>query len=93
MWVRVTGRDADGYAGVLDNVPSVPTTIKVGDTLRFGPQHVISVAATAPPGFLPGFWPGTALDYRASASMMVVRGGRIATRGRSAGVMRRGDRG
>ena len=41
-------------------------------------------------GFLPGFWPGTVRDYRASASMMVVR---IATRGRSAGVMRRGGRG
>jgi hypothetical protein len=50
MWVRVTGRDADGYAGVLDNVPSVLTAIKLGDTVRFGPQHVIatSVAGTRP---------------------------------------------
>jgi hypothetical protein len=48
MWVSVTGRDPDGYTGVLTNVPSVITTIRQGDTIRFGPEHVIST---------PGGWP------------------------------------
>jgi hypothetical protein len=48
MWVGVTGRDADGYTGVLTNVPSVITTIRQGGTIRFGSEHVIST---------PGDWP------------------------------------
>ena len=42
MWVSVTGRDPDGYTGVLTNVPSVITTIRQGDTILIGPEHVIS---------------------------------------------------
>jgi hypothetical protein len=48
MWVGVTGRDSDGYAGVLTNVPSVITTIRQGDTIRFGPEHVISTPESSP---------------------------------------------
>ncbi len=48
MWVGVTGRDADGYTGVLTNVPSVITTIRQGDTVRFGPEHVISTLGDWP---------------------------------------------
>jgi hypothetical protein len=43
MWVEVTRRDATGYVGTLANEPSVITTIHKGDTLSFGPEHVISV--------------------------------------------------
>lgn len=48
MWVGVTGRDADGYTGVLTNVPTVITTIRRGDTVRFGPEHVISTLGDWP---------------------------------------------
>lgn len=42
MWVRVTSRDADGYTAVPTNVPGVITAFREGDTIRFGPEHVIS---------------------------------------------------
>ena len=48
MWVGVTGRDADGYTGVLTNVPTVITTIRRGDTIRFGPENVISTLGDWP---------------------------------------------
>lgn len=43
MWVRVTGRDAHGYEGVLTNTPAAITTISRGGAVRFGSEHVISV--------------------------------------------------
>ena len=48
MWVGVTSRDADGYTGVLTNVPTVITTIRRGDTIRFGPENVISTLGDWP---------------------------------------------
>jgi hypothetical protein len=48
MRAGVTGRDADGYTGMLTNVPSVITTIRQGDTIRFGPGHVISTRGDWP---------------------------------------------
>lgn len=48
MWVSVTGRDADGYTGVLTNEPALITTVRQGDAIRFGPEHVIAT---------PGNWP------------------------------------
>jgi hypothetical protein len=48
MWVGVTGRDADGYTGVLTNAPTVITTIRRGDTIRFGPENVISTLGDWP---------------------------------------------
>ena len=48
MWVEVTGRDADGYTGTLTNAPAVITTIARGDTIRFGPEHVISTLGNWP---------------------------------------------
>jgi hypothetical protein len=43
MWVEVTGHDSDGYAGTLVNHPTAITTITYGSTVRFGPEHVISI--------------------------------------------------
>lgn len=48
MWVTVTGHDADGYTGVLTSVPSVITTVRQGDAIRFGPGHVISTRGDWP---------------------------------------------
>ena len=48
MWVGVTGRDEQGYLGELANDPAAITTVKWGDTVRFGPEHVIA---------MPGDWP------------------------------------
>jgi hypothetical protein len=48
MWVVVTSHDADGYTGELTSVPSVITTIRQGDAIRFGPEHVISTRGDWP---------------------------------------------
>lgn len=48
MWVEVTGRDSDGYLGVLTNVPAAITTISRGATVRFGPEHVIKTIENWP---------------------------------------------
>jgi hypothetical protein len=43
MWVEVTEVVPAGFVGVLENQPSAITTIQRGDTLRFGPEHVIAL--------------------------------------------------
>jgi hypothetical protein len=45
MWVIVKARDGHGYLGVLDNDPgrAENLTLKAGDTIRFGPQHVAGI--------------------------------------------------
>jgi hypothetical protein len=48
MWVHVVDRDSDGYLGELTNAPAVITTIGLGDTLRFGPEHVITTTERWP---------------------------------------------
>jgi hypothetical protein len=43
MWVEVTGHDSGGYVGTLVNQPTAITTITYGSTVRFGPEHIISI--------------------------------------------------
>ncbi len=44
MWVKVTGRDGNGYyKGVLDNDPMYITGLKADDEIRFGPENVIDI--------------------------------------------------
>lgn len=43
MWVEVTEVVSGGFVGVLMNQPSAITTIGRGDTVRFGPEHVIAL--------------------------------------------------
>ena len=45
MWVIVKTRDGHGYTGVLVNDPgrAVNLTLKEGDTIRFGPEHVARI--------------------------------------------------
>lgn len=43
MWVKVERVQRDGsYTGVLDNTPAL-LDAQLGDTVRFGPQHVIDI--------------------------------------------------
>jgi len=42
MWVRVARVHEGRYHGVLTNTPGAITTIKVGDPVEFGPEHVLS---------------------------------------------------
>jgi hypothetical protein len=48
MWVEVTRNDSEGYAGILLNQPTALTAIISGDSVRFGPEHVISVPDDRP---------------------------------------------
>jgi hypothetical protein len=43
MWVRITGRDGEGYTGVLENQPQSIPGLDKGDDVRFGRQHVLSI--------------------------------------------------
>lgn len=42
MWVEVVEVRAGRYVGVLTNVPRAITTIEQGDSVEFGPEHVLS---------------------------------------------------
>jgi hypothetical protein len=44
MWVQVAGRDGDNYTGFLDNQPSLIKTLKPGDRINFGAEHVAAIA-------------------------------------------------
>lgn len=43
MWVEVTAKDGDLITGVLSNVPYVLSSVKYGDEVEFGPEHVIQI--------------------------------------------------
>lgn len=45
MWVIVKRREADGYAGVLDNDPGRAENLDLeeGDIIFFGPEHVAGI--------------------------------------------------
>ena len=43
MWVHVLSRAGETYSGELENEPAVITSISRGDTVHFGPEHVIAV--------------------------------------------------
>ena len=43
MWVGVTGSDAQGYVGALDNDPYCTKDLAAGDEIRFEPRHVIRI--------------------------------------------------
>ena len=43
MWVVVTGGDASGYKGTLDNDPYSTDRIKAGHAVAFEPRHVIDI--------------------------------------------------
>lgn len=40
MWVEVTKRERGGYVGKLANKPFVIGELRLGDEVRFGPEHV-----------------------------------------------------
>ncbi|MDO5066491.1 MAG: DUF2314 domain-containing protein [Propionibacteriaceae bacterium] len=42
MWVQVTEK-GDGYSGTLDNDPYHIVGLAHGDTVAFGPEHVIQI--------------------------------------------------
>ena len=48
MWVEVLGVDGDRYLGRLDNEPRSIEDLKLGDPVRFGPQHVAAIWRDAP---------------------------------------------
>lgn len=67
MWVKVTDVSRNGsvrYKGELNNAPVVVSDLELGDTVKFGPQHVASAASRYNPlvavaGFLglgAGLW-------------------------------------
>lgn len=43
MWVRVTEVTASGYIGELDNDPALVSSVRCGEPVVFGAEHVISV--------------------------------------------------
>ncbi len=45
MWVKVTECQAGRYAGTLANDPTATKALKFGDTIEFGPEHVINILA------------------------------------------------
>ncbi|WP_409483439.1 DUF2185 domain-containing protein [Arsenicicoccus dermatophilus] len=49
MWVQVTSADAEGrYVGQLDNTPSALGSLRRGDPVAFGPEHVMAVWDESP---------------------------------------------
>ena len=44
MWVKVTERRDGRYVGTLANDPFVLTELQHGDTIDFGPEHVIAIS-------------------------------------------------
>lgn len=44
MWVMILARRPDGsYSGELDNVPYCLEGIDLGDTVVFGPEHIMDI--------------------------------------------------
>lgn len=43
MWVKVTGRQEDSFAGLLDNDPYCTDELKSGEPVTFGARHVIQI--------------------------------------------------
>lgn len=43
LWVIVDGMDSVGFQGVLDTDPAYLTTLNAGDTIEFGPEHIIEI--------------------------------------------------
>jgi len=48
MWVEVTVHEHGQYEGTLLNDPAAITTIRAGEVVRFGPEHVIATAENWP---------------------------------------------
>lgn len=46
MWVKITRKDSSGYAGELDNAPAGIDGLELGDSIKFGPEHVIAFIPT-----------------------------------------------
>jgi hypothetical protein len=42
MWVVVTGKTQSGYVGKLDDTPAFIRGLNAGDTVLFGPEHVVA---------------------------------------------------
>ncbi len=40
MWVEITGRHGEGYAGKLLNQPRTPSSLRMGDLVVFEPRHI-----------------------------------------------------
>jgi len=55
MWVKVTEAAGGRYIGELDNEPSALTSIRPGDRIEFGPEHIISLMDDWPLGALKAF--------------------------------------
>jgi hypothetical protein len=47
MWVRITGRNKEGYVGRLANEPQSVTALRFGDEVRFTPKNVIKILSLA----------------------------------------------
>ncbi len=45
MWVKITARTANGYAGRLDSTPVTSSVLKRGAAVDFGPEHIASILA------------------------------------------------
>ena len=43
IWVMITGRDAGGFTGTLDNIPSDMPQLKRGAEVSFQAHHIISI--------------------------------------------------
>jgi uncharacterized protein YegJ (DUF2314 family) len=43
MWVEVVESKAGHYLGTLANDPAVLTELAYGDTIEFGPEHIIDI--------------------------------------------------
>ena len=44
MWVDIIAKTSTGYIGILANNPSEIKTIRWGDDVVFGPEHIIAIA-------------------------------------------------
>jgi hypothetical protein len=42
MWVLITARDGDSITGTLSNAPHRAVSVKHGDEVKFGPEHIIA---------------------------------------------------
>lgn len=43
LWVKVTARKGKNYVGLLDSKPSSAKNLRVGRTIKFGPEHVLQI--------------------------------------------------
>jgi hypothetical protein len=54
LWCKVQSREGQGYRGVLTNAPRSSSSVRQGDAIVFGPEHIAAVS-------LPGAAPLTGL--------------------------------